>query len=141
MIISFSPQKYFRLVNDRILLSGQRKSEWYPADENILTAQVRKRTRYEQLSIDMKEVNNWNSKIITVEVGARGFVAKSMNSCLLQIGFTAHSASSICKKISLVVARCSYHIWVCRYNKKWQWKPLLETFTPTDTVGDIKEHT
>ena len=113
-----------------------------PADENILTAQVRKRTRYEQLSIDMKEVNNWNSKIITVEVGARGFVAKSMNSCLRQIGFSAHSASSICKKISLVVARCSYHIWVCRYNKKWQWKPLLEPFTPTDTVGDIiKEHT
>ena len=108
-----------------------------PADENILAAQVRKRARYEQLSIDMKEVNNWNSKIITVEVGARGFVAKSMNSCLRQIGFTAQSASFVCKEISLIVARCSHHIWACRYNKNWQWKPLLEPFTPTDTVFDI----
>lgn len=112
-----------------------------PADENIQAAQIRKKARYDKLSREINSVSSWNTKIITIEVGARGFVGKSMNSCLRKLGFTAHSSSFICKKISLVVARCSHHIWANRNNKKWNMRPLLEPYTHTDDHSGTDEET
>ena len=96
-----------------------------PADENIEAAEIRKTARYQELAQLMKTVNNWNSKIITIEVGARAFVARSMNSCLRSLGFTPRAASSLCKDVSQVVARCSHNIYQNRENKKWKMPPLL----------------
>ena len=111
-----------------------------PADENIQAANIRKKARYEKLSHEINSVNSgWNTKIITIEVGARGFVAKSMNSCLRKLGFTTHSSSLICKRISLVVARCSHHIWANRNNKKWNMRPFLEPYTHADDCYGIDE--
>ena len=78
-----------------------------PADENIQAAQIRKKASYDELSREINSVSSWNTKIITIEVG---FVGKSMNSCLRKLGF-------ICKRISLVVARCSNHIGANRKQK------------------------
>ena len=112
-----------------------------PADENIQAAQIRKKARYDELSREINSVSSWNTKIITIEVGARGFVGKSMNSCLRKLGSTAHSSSCICKRISLVVARCSHHIWANRDNKKWNMRPLLEPYTHTDDHSGTDEET
>ena len=49
-----------------------------PADENIQAAQIRKKARYDELSREINSVSSWNTKIITIEVGARGFVGKSI---------------------------------------------------------------
>ena len=111
-----------------------------PADENIQAANIRKKARYEKLSHEINSVNSgWNTKIITIEVGVRGFVAKSMNSCLRKLGFTTHSSSLICKRISLVVARCSHHIWANHNNKKWNMRPLLEPYAHADDCYGIDE--
>ena len=83
-----------------------------PAEENILAAQIRKTARYEQLAFLAKLINSWDSKIITIEVGARGFVAKSMNSFLRSVDFSNNEASSTRKDISMIVARCSHNIFL-----------------------------
>jgi hypothetical protein len=105
-----------------------------PAEENIQAAQIRKTARYQNLATMMKSTNSWNSRIVTIEAGARGFVAKSMNSFLRSIGFTRYESSSICKSISLIVARCSHHIFCQRNNKFWQKRPLLEPYKPEVTT-------
>ena len=103
-----------------------------PADENIVAAQIRKTARYQELSDLVKSINNWNSKIITIEVGARGFVAKSMNSFLRSIGFSHKESSSVCKSLSMIVARCSHHIFAQRTNSKWHKGPLLVPYKPEE---------
>jgi beta-lactamase class D len=108
-----------------------------PADENIVAAQIRKTARYQELSDLMKSVNNWNSKIITIEVGARGFVAKSMNFFLRSIGFSNKESSSICKSVSMIVARCSHHIFANRNNTSWRKGPLLIPYK-TEESNNLK---
>lgn len=105
-----------------------------PADENIEAAQIRKSERYQELSKLAKSINNWNSKIITIEVGARGFVAKTTNSFLRSIGFSPRQSSSICKDISLIVARCSHYIFMHRDNMTWPKCPLLTPYKPEDII-------
>ena len=109
-----------------------------PADENIVAAQIRKTARYQELSDLMKSVNNWNSKIITIEVGARGFVAKSMNSFLRSVGFSHKESSSICKSLSMIVARCSHHIFANRDNTSWCKGPLLIPYK-TEESSNLKD--
>jgi hypothetical protein len=96
-----------------------------PSDENISAAQIRKTARYTNLSSDINSTTKWNSTIITIEVGARGFVARSMSSFLRRIGFTSQASSALCKSISLVTARCSHHVWLHRDNKSWKPGALL----------------
>ena len=109
-----------------------------PAEENILAAHIRKTARYEQLAFLAKLINSWDSKIITIEVGARGFVAKSMNSFLRSIGFSNYEASSTCKDISMIVARCSHNIFLYRNEKFWKKSPLLEPYKPEDPMMEDK---
>ena len=70
-----------------------------PAEENIEAAQAYKESRYVDLSV-LARKNKWKVKVITIEAGARGFVARSMNSCFRDLGFTPKAASSLCKSVS-----------------------------------------
>ena len=110
-----------------------------PADENIEAAQIRKTARYLELADLAKSINYWDSKIITIEAGARGFVAKTTNSFLRSIGFPPKETSSICKSISLIVARCSHYIFMHRDNMTWRKCPLLKPYKTEDHTinGDI----
>ena len=98
-----------------------------PAEENIVAAQVRKSARYLELQNLIKTFTkgSWTSKALTIEVGARGFVARSMSSCLRRLGFSSRSTSHICRSVSLITARCSYAIWCARTQKKWKKSTLL----------------
>ena len=55
----------------------------------------------------------------TIEVGARGYVAYSTESCFRQLGMQKRTVNSLCKSLSRVVARCSYAIYLSRNNKAW----------------------
>ena len=96
-----------------------------PAEENLEAAYIRKKARYTELASDINQSTMWSASIHPIEVGARGFVARSMFSFLRKIGFSSNNASSTCKKVSLITARCSHHIWLSRDNKKWKPGPLL----------------
>ena len=98
-----------------------------PAEEGCDAATVRKMGRYEPL---LKEINDdpnnpWEASLFTIEAGARGLVAHSMLSFLRKIGLPSRKARSACKSISLIVARCSYAIFLHRDNPNWDSKREL----------------
>ena len=104
-----------------------------PAEENILSKNREKLSRYERLKLDCKS-RGWTCVVYAVEVGARGFVAQSLNHCLRRIGFKIQQASKICKLTSVISARCSYTIFLSRSNPIWSRSILLTP--PLDAPPD-----
>ena len=82
-----------------------------PAEEGMQAAQTRKETRYVAL---MDEIRNaqWSPELFTIEVGARGLVGGSTFRTFVKLGFLASEANSLCKSLSVVVARCSYAVYL-----------------------------
>ena len=108
-----------------------------PAEEGIEAAVERKLGQYTQLKQDIEEVG-WVAGLLTLEVGARGYVAYSTERCFRQLGMQKRKVSSLCKSLSRVVARCSYAIYLSRKNKDWDRKRelLAEADVPRHPVQD-----
>ena len=102
-----------------------------PAEEGIEAARERKLGRYFQLKQDIDGAG-WAAGLLTIEVGARGYVAYSTERSFRQLGMPKRTVSSLCKSLSRVVARCSYAIYLSRNNKDWDKKRALlaETHVP-----------
>ena len=93
-----------------------------PAEEGIAEAATRKELRYKPLKAEIEDKTRkypWTAHLLTIEAGARGFVANSMKAFLKKVGFSNKQACRVCKDISEVTARCSYGIWLMRDNKCW----------------------
>ena len=103
-----------------------------PAEEGIESASLRKKARYLQLLADINDDPNnpWSISLFTVEGGARGFVAYSMLSFLRKIGMAPRKAKSLCKKISSILARCSYAIFLQRDTQHWDANKKLLDLSP-----------
>ena len=97
-----------------------------PAEEGIEAARERKLGRYSQLKQDIGDAG-WAAGLLTIEVGARGYVAYYTEHCFRQLGMQKRTVSSLCKSLSRVVARCSYAIYLSRNNKTWDKKRELLT--------------
>ena len=67
-----------------------------PAEEGIEAARVRKLARYEQLKQDIANAG-WVADLLTIEVGARGYVAYSTERCFRQLVIPKRTVSSLCK--------------------------------------------
>ena len=111
-----------------------------PAEEGIQNATHRKKKRYEDLLCLIRE-QGWTPHLFTIEVGARGFVAKSTLQFLYALGLSHNSSSVIAKKLSSISARCSYAIYVVHSSLHWDSKrPLLEPVEKKDHVSpELKE--
>jgi hypothetical protein len=96
-----------------------------PLEENILKSRQYKRSKYTPLKHQIKD-NGWNCTLITIEIGARGFVANPIKGILLKLGFLPKESKTIIKNISRVVARCSFAIYKCHKIRNWGWKPLVK---------------
>lgn len=97
-----------------------------PAEEGIEAAQLRKEGRYAPLVSSINQSKNWTAILMTIEVGARGFVALSMSRFLRSIGLPNREVDKLLKTLSLIAARCSYDIYLHRSNKNWDSRrPLL----------------
>jgi hypothetical protein len=93
-----------------------------PAEEGISNAETRKLARYAPLyaAINDDDSNPWNVEALTIEVGARGFVPKSLPRFLRKIGGSRRKATSLCKDISAVVSKCSFTILNSQKSKHWK---------------------
>ncbi len=95
-----------------------------PAEEGIENAVLRKQARYKNLQTAIIN-RGWAATLMTMEVGARGFVAHSVSRCLKRLGFTSRSINRIVKDLSLISAKCSYTIYLSM-NSHWiKRRPLL----------------
>jgi hypothetical protein len=97
-----------------------------PAEEGIEAAKVRKETRYFDLKCASKD-RGWSAEVLTIEVGARGFVARSLSRLLKRLGRGPKKISKDYKNISSIVARCTYAIYLARETKYWDVKRELLT--------------
>ena len=97
-----------------------------PAEEGIQNATNRKMKRYIDIQLLIQE-NGWTSHLFTIEVGARGFVAKSTIRMFRSLGLSHNITSKCAKDLSVIAAKCSHAIYVARDCVHWDSKkPLLQ---------------
>ena len=75
----------------------------WPAEEGIQNATNRKQERYTDLQLLIRQ-NDWKSHLFTIEVGARGFVAKSTIQMFRALGFFYGDTSRIAKDLMTIAA-------------------------------------
>lgn len=103
-----------------------------PAEENFQAARLYKEARYEDLNASASE-KGWNVILRTIEVGARGFVAKTVPYFFRNLGFEQKIVKKVCKDVSEISLRCSYHIFLSAKVKEWERNyPLFELFSQNE---------
>ena len=101
-----------------------------PAKEGFQSAQLRKQSKYLPLVQNISQSSSWKPLLLTVEVGARGFVAILTHQVLLKLGLPSRKVSSLCKTLSTTAAKCSYTIYLSSNLKTWDHnRPLLDSIT------------
>ena len=95
---------------------------------------TRKETRYFPLKCDTKD-RGWNALVHTIEVGARGFVARSTPRVLKCLGRSPKQISADVKNISSLIARCTYAIYLAR-EKHRELLTMGDASTATPKPGD-----
>ena len=129
----FPPEIYSTAERPDILIWSAQLQEIFlveltcPAEEGIQAAQVRKEGRYLSLLDNISRDTTWKPKLLTVEVGVRGFVANTSRQAFLKLGLQSQKVSALCKKLSSTAAKCSYTIYLAANSKAWDHdRPLLD---------------
>ena len=104
------------------------------AEESMRDAQLRKETKYTALLNEINQTQVWKASLWTLEIGARGLVGLSTHKTFVRLGFTSRQAKALCKKLSTVVARCSYTIYQAHQNLAWTHTNLIVAETPSARV-------
>jgi hypothetical protein len=89
------------------------------AEEGMSAARLRKETKYTELVSEINGTKIWKASLFTLEIGARGLVGLSTHKTFVRLGFTSSQAKALCKKLSSVVARCSYAVYQAHNNLAW----------------------
>ena len=74
--------------------------------------------RYDPLTNAARE-RGWTAESVTIEAGARGFVARTVPRFLKRLGRCKKKINSDCKSISSITARCTYTIYLARDSIDW----------------------
>ena len=96
-----------------------------PAEEGIENAVIRKQSKYMALVDQINQRKGWSAKLMTIEVGARGFVSKSVWRCFSCIGLKRSEITKLCKALSLTAAKCSYSIYLAAHSRNWDLNKTL----------------
>ena len=91
-----------------------------PCEENAEEAHERKKLKYDEL-VELCKNNGWKAKYMPIEVGSRGFVARSLCKALLDIGLTGSKKRKVINKIIKTVERSANWLWLKR-NTSWMTK-------------------
>ena len=94
-----------------------------PLERNIVDAQLRKKRRYANLKTNLK-LKGWTVRDFTIEIGALGFIAKSFDYALRQLGFGSTQRKFIRKTAAKISLRSSFYIWTNRFSHNFS-KPRL----------------
>jgi hypothetical protein len=89
-----------------------------PAEEGVVEAKLRKQARYSSLAEEIR-TRHWTVHVLTLEVGARGFVARTTHNFLRKLGLSPSEAKIACRSVSEVAARCSYSIYLRHDQGTW----------------------
>ena len=90
-----------------------------PTEDNIVQWHVKKEDKYEKLIDDIR-MNQWRGYVFGIEVGSRGYVAKSLGFALGKLGLGQSAIKSLRKNVSLICLRSSYLIYMSRKITVWR---------------------
>jgi len=90
-----------------------------PAEEGIEAAKIRKQGKYQMLLENIQNSSPWKPLLFTVEIGVRGFISISTQQVFLKLGFQRQDISSLLKRLSATVAKCSHTILLAANSKAW----------------------
>ena len=88
-----------------------------PMDDNIDQRHFDKENKYAKLLDDLN-INQWTGQTFGLEVGSRGYVAKSF--CCRSSGLDRRLDGDLRRAVSLMCTRCSYSIHLSRKNEIWR---------------------
>jgi ubiquitin C-terminal hydrolase len=94
-----------------------------PCEENFDNQHQRKTTKYQPLC-DLIEENGWTCHFFAVEVGARGYCAKSVLSCFKRLGFPLKRSRQLMRDFALQAMKSSFKIWLTRDSFSWDVEPI-----------------
>jgi len=120
-----------------------------PAEEGIAAAQIRKGERYSELVKQINDTKIWKARLLTIEAGARGLIASSTYRAFRVLGFNTAQSKALVKRLSEVVVRCSYAIYLAHNTPVWTHnEDLISTNSPlsfpvtasTPNIVVLREH-
>ncbi|KAK0139173.1 Retrovirus-related Pol polyprotein from type-2 retrotransposable element R2DM [Merluccius polli] len=89
-----------------------------PWEDAIDEAFERKRLRYANLAAEA-EGRGWNARVWPVEVGCRGFVARSTTRLLKEVGIRGQAQRKAIKELATAAERSSHWLWLKRRDAAW----------------------
>jgi hypothetical protein len=96
-----------------------------PAEEGIENASIHKNAKYVELCDAIRDAG-WTVVLRPIEVGARGFVARSVSRLLRELGLSSREVTTLCRSLATVVARCSFTIYLASSSAEWHMRDLLQ---------------
>ena len=91
---------------------------WRKLSENIPARHDDKLEKYAEL-VDCCSERGWKVYLFAVEVGARGYTAQSLTSCLRTLGLKNRPLRSCLKAVGDEALRTSFWIWYLRDKEEW----------------------
>ena len=89
-----------------------------PSEENFEKQHLAKLARYTDLEADCINAG-WKVHLFAVEVGARGYAAQSLSSCLRALGLKCRPLNKCVQTAADEALRTSFHIWMWRESSNW----------------------
>ena len=102
-----------------------------PWEENLRKNHDLKKGRYNQLAIDLREGKHvggikWRVVPLCVEVGCRGAIYEGpWYGMCRRLGFTKTITRRVTQAAQETAVMCSYYIFLCRFMKLWEQRPLM----------------
>jgi hypothetical protein len=90
-----------------------------PWEENIDEAYERKMARYQELAETCTN-KGWKTWVFPVEIGCRGFPAKSLMKMLGALGIRGRSLRSVTRALGKAAERASSWLWLRRADVEWK---------------------
>ena len=90
-----------------------------PAEDNIIQRHTHKESECAKLLDDIN-TNQWTGQVFGIEIGSRGYVAKSFGFALQKLGLKQDAITKLRKAVSLICIRRSYLIYLSRKNEIWR---------------------
>ena len=90
-----------------------------PLGDNIIQQHTDKESKYAKV-LDNININQWTGHVFGIEIGSRGYVAKSFGFALRKLGLKQDTITKLRKAASLICIRCSYLIYLSRKDEIWR---------------------
>ena len=88
-----------------------------PWEDRIEVSHESKRLKYTDLVEDIR-ANGWSVSYFPVEVGSRGFTAKSLGFMFGSLGFSGQASRKACKSVGAAAEEGSQWLWL-RRSEPW----------------------